>query len=811
VAPSIGEQRSGLDFSGIESSDLVRLHRFSFRLIRDCPLPESLDDVLQASMALLDADMGTVQLFDPANETLKIVAHRGFKKDFLDCFKTVREGGSSCGAALLRGERVIVEDVETDPLFAEARSVARAAGYRAVQSTPLRTSRGEFLGMLSTHFRQPHRPSEPQLRLLDLYVLQAERVIECKKAEEALRRTEHQLQTVANGSTVVLAHLGRDLRYKFVNKAYADRFNQTPDYYIGKSINDVLGDAAAQKLGPSVERVLSGESFESETEVNYPRLGRRIVRIGWSPEFDSRGQVVGWVNAVTDITDHALTECALRASEQRLKTALEAGRMGWWEFDVATRSLSCSSTLKENFGRNPNASFSYDDLTGSIHPDDVETWRATIEQAIARGTDFIVECRSRWPDGSIHWVVMRGSCTVDAAGRTTALSGISADISERKQAEEEVQRFRFAVENSTEFIGMSDLEGAPLFLNAAGREMVGIDNPEELRKVKVKDFFFPEDLSLVQQFFARVLREDSASVEIRFRHFKTGEALWMNYSVVALKERGRPSGFATISQNVTGRKQTEQELREARRRLQNYALELESKVEERTASLRQAVAQMEEFSYSVSHDLRAPIRAMNQYAKLLADEFAQPLGDRGLHYVNRIIRSSERMNQLTTDTLALSRITRTPVALSPVSLDTLVADIIGENPALQSPRAQIEVAAPLGMVAGNASLLTQAVANLLVNAAKFVPAGRIPHIRLWTEPVEDMARLYIKDNGIGVAPEHQHQLFGIFQRIHPAGAYDGTGIGLAIVRKAVERLGGQVGMDSDGTNGSTFWIQLQHP
>jgi signal transduction histidine kinase len=115
------------------------------------------------------------------------------------------------------------------------------------------------------------------------------------------------------------------------------------------------------------------------------------------------------------------------------------------------------------------------------------------------------------------------------------------------------------------------------------------------------------------------------------------------------------------------------------------------------------------------------------------------------------------------------------------------------------------------MVAGNASLLTQAVSNLLVNASKFVPAGRTPHIRVWTESHEGKARFFVKDNGIGIAPEHQHRLFGIFQRIHPGGPHDGTGIGLAIVRKAVERLGGQVGMISDGANGSTFWIELQHP
>jgi signal transduction histidine kinase len=187
------------------------------------------------------------------------------------------------------------------------------------------------------------------------------------------------------------------------------------------------------------------------------------------------------------------------------------------------------------------------------------------------------------------------------------------------------------------------------------------------------------------------------------------------------------------------------------------------------------------------------------------------LGERGLHFANRIVRGSERMNQLTMDTLNLSRIARTSVELTPVSLDTLVSDIIGENLSLQPPRAQIQIDAPLGVVAGNTALLTQAISNLLVNAVKFVPAGVKPSIRIWTESADGKARLLVQDNGIGVAPEHQHRLFGIFQRVHPAASYEGTGIGLAIVRKAAERLGGAAGMRSDGVNGSTFWIELQHP
>ena len=321
----------------------------------------------------------------------------------------------------------------------------------------------------------------------------------------------------------------------------------------------------------------------------------------------------------------------------------------------------------------------------------------------------------------------------------------------------------------------------------------------------------PEDLPGAIERIQDALQSGAFSAEWRVV-WPDGTIRWLEARAFVFKdESGEPLRMVGVNFDVTRRKLAEQALYEAREKLTQHAESLEQTVAERTASLQQAVAQMEEFSYSVSHDLRAPIRAMNQYAKLLAEEFGPALGERGLHYAQRIIRSSERMNQLTMDTLTLSKITRTPVELVPVSLDTLVADNIGENPALQPPRAEIEIASPLGVVCGNSSLLTQAISNLMINAVKFVSAGRKPFVRVWTEQVNGTARLFIKDNGIGIAPEHQHRLFGIFQRIHPTANHEGTGIGLAIARKAVERLGGEVGMTLDGTNGSTFWIQLNHP
>ncbi|MDB6124923.1 MAG: multi-sensor signal transduction histidine kinase [Pedosphaera sp.] len=256
-------------------------------------------------------------------------------------------------------------------------------------------------------------------------------------------------------------------------------------------------------------------------------------------------------------------------------------------------------------------------------------------------------------------------------------------------------------------------------------------------------------------------------------------------------------------------RESEQALKSAQAELKQHAEELEQKVEERTTSLREAAAQMEEFSYSVSHDLRAPLRAMQGYSKVLLDEYGDRLGE-GRSYLERIIRSGERMDLLTQEVLTLSRLSREEVELKQVSMDRLVHDVIQAYPAFQSPQAEIEVK-PLLDVVGQESLLSQVISNLLGNAVKFVKPGIRPRIRIWTELREERVWLWVEDNGIGIKPEYQKRIFGIFERVHSEGKYEGTGIGLAIVRKAVERMGGSVGIESDGVNGSRFWIQLGKP
>jgi signal transduction histidine kinase len=179
-----------------------------------------------------------------------------------------------------------------------------------------------------------------------------------------------------------------------------------------------------------------------------------------------------------------------------------------------------------------------------------------------------------------------------------------------------------------------------------------------------------------------------------------------------------------------------------------------------------------------------------------------------LELLAKISRNADQMQHLINDLLALSRVARAEVTMEFVPLRAIISRVIEQNPAFQPPRALIELG-PVADVIGNPVLLSQAVSNILGNAVKFVAPGTIPKVRIWSEPREDRVRLWVEDNGIGIPRELQGKLFAMFERLNQNPAYDGTGIGLAIVRKSMARMGGAVGVESDGKSGSRFWLEFK--
>jgi PAS domain S-box-containing protein len=393
-------------------------------------------------------------------------------------------------------------------------------------------------------------------------------------------------------------------------------------------------------------------------------------------------------------------------------------------------------------------------------------------------------------DGTRIWVSLTISPIADETGTVVAASKIVRDVTPRVHAEAEREKFVKVLENSQDFIGMCDLQGVPFFVNRAGLEMVGLETLEQARQTPVAEFFFPEDRAhIIGEFFPQVLRDGQGEIEIRFRHFKTGGARWMAYKVLTLLDHtGTPAGFATVSQDVTERKARADDLMEA--------------------DLRK-----NEFIAMLAHELRNPLAPLTNAVHAIRRR--EPGDEHTVAVATEILdRQIRQMSRLVDDLLDASRISRGKIELrrARIALRPVVEEAIETvRPLVTRLGHTLTTALPPESlyVDGDAGRLSQVIGNLLANAAKFTDRGG----QIWVSASRegDEAVIRVRDNGIGIAPEHLATLFDMFVQVDTAleRSRDGLGLGLTLVKKLVELHGGTVHVHSAGPGcGSEFTVRL---
>ncbi len=391
---------------------------------------------------------------------------------------------------------------------------------------------------------------------------------------------------------------------------------------------------------------------------------------------------------------------------------------------------------------------------------------------------------------------------------------VARAVNPRAAAREETlrwseKRFRTLIENSSDIISLLDARGTILYKSPCITRVLGFSTDELIGR-SAFEVAHPEDKERLMKLFITLLQEPDKTLKGEFRHLhKDGSWLWMEG--VASNMLAEPAVQAIVFnfRDISERKRAEAELQEARDCLRRYADELEERVAQRTARLEESLRSLEGILYYVTHDLRAPLRAIHGFTSLLVAQCGGGSNPAAREYGAQISTAAARMDDLIQDLLGYGRLGYLELPAQNVDLKASLGAVLGRMAQeIESKGAEISVAEPLPPVRVHPGTLEQMLTNLIENALKFVAPGVAPRVSVFAEQKAGKVRVSVQDNGIGIPAEYQEKIFQAFERLHDTGTYPGTGIGLAIVRKAAERMGGRVGVDSNPGAGSRFWMEL---
>jgi PAS domain S-box-containing protein len=509
---------------------------------------------------------------------------------------------------------------------------------------------------------------------------------------------------------------------------------------------------------------------------------------------------------------------ALRSSEERFREVFQHAATGIAIFDAHGRFLQCNPAYLAMVGYSQEDLWTMD-ISMVLHPEDREENFRLFQRLLAGDISFYrLENRYQRKQGGALWAEKYVSALRHEAGKPTQLFALVTDITERRQAEQQIRRseqhLRRVLDNLFAFVGVTTPDGTLIEANRAPLEAARIAAKEVLGR-KFWDTYWWNYSPKVQQQLREACERASRGEVVRYDvqvRMASDSRMWIDFQVAPLcDEEGGVTHLIPSAMDITARKEFEAALRDAHAQLAEHAVQLERLIEQRTAKLKESIGDLEQFSYSIAHDLRAPLRAMGAFSSMLLEEYQDKLDEDGVGYLRRIASAAERMDALIRDVLTYSRVVRSEAVLTNVGLDHLLREIVEQYPQFGSDHADVHIEHPLLPVLGNAALLTQCISNLLGNAIKFVAQGVKPRVRVWTELRDGWVRLSVQDNGIGIEDRHLERIWRMFERLHNNLTYEGTGIGLAIVKKAVERIGGRVGATSEFGHGSTFWIELRPP
>jgi len=659
----------------------------------------------------------------------------------------------------------------------------------------------------------------------DRYLLMLSDITERRRAEALLRKAHDELELRVRERTEELVRANKELENEIATtmallNATSDAVllvdtqwkiimaNNNLGARLGKLPEELTGEYFSSyfREGPAEAR---GEMFQDVIETKRPILLEDYRDGMWLensvyPVIDSKGQVTKLAIFSRDITERKRSEELLKQAEEKYRSIFENAVEGIFRNTPEGRMIVANPALAKMLGYSSPEELAdmMTDVQNQVYAD--PACRPRIIQILERdGVALGFDCEFQRKDGSTIWVTLNVRAVRDRQGRPIYYDGTVENITERKQAEEALraseEKFRRFFETMPEYAYIVSPNGRIVDINPAALQALGYERDEVIGK-PLTMIYAPESMPRMRDLYARwkesgAIRDEEIVIQTKQLEKRT---VILNVST-ARHADGTILHSASVQTDITERKGAEEEIRKLNEELNRRIMELAA-----------VNTELESFTYSISHDLKTPLIAVEGLSRILLDRYGGQLDGKGQKLLGVIIASAIQVKELAEDLLALFTVGRQEIRYSVIDMKKMVGDVFEQLKAAHQGRRLELLLKPTPAASGDRNMIRQVVLNLLGNSIKFSRVRAVARVEFggWTE--QDGTVFYVRDNGVGFPMEHKERLFEVFKRLHLSEEFEGTGIGLATVKRIVQRHGGQVWAEGKVNEGATFYFSLPY-
>jgi PAS domain S-box-containing protein len=640
------------------------------------------------------------------------------------------------------------------------------------------------------------------------------------------------------------------------SKAYLSITGKTREEIIGKSLFDIFPDTseiAAEtgtgELQAALDAVIASQKQESTGILRYDLtdengvLQVRYWQATHTPIIED-GVCTAVLQSTADVTELVMSNEQLKLANLKLEDALTAGLVGSWSWDIKKDIVTADKGLSQLFGVSKEMALQglpIETFINSIYEDDKAAVSEQIMETVNSGKPFEAEYRTIDADGVIRWVIARGHMEHDSNGQAAYFPGVLIDISARKLAEAELkdseQRLRFMADTMPQLVWITRGDGYHEYYNKHWYEYTGTEEGS-VDGDGWNGVFYEDDQKKAREVWQHSLDTgEPYEIEYRLYHAPSDTFRWVIGRALPFKDEkgnivkwyGTCTDIDDSIKELERRKELEQELQKEKAKLESRVAErtsqlkltneglmdeikkrqrVEKQLRKSSIELKRSNKELEEFAYVSSHDLQEPLRKIQAFGDLLVEEYGDNL-DEGREYLLRIQNSAQRMSTLIEDLLTFSRVTTKPTTTKAVDLNETIGNVIADlHSRIEKEHGEVITKGILPTVMADETHMRQLFQNLISNALKFHAPGETPTVTISSESSDKKFIIKVSDNGIGIDDKYKTKVFSVFQRLNTKQAFEGTGIGLAVCKKIVDRYNGTIDIESELGTGTTFIITL---